>query len=133
MSGRHDLTPLIAPALLFRVRQNKGKIRGILMSVGASSKLAAFWNHPAGPKTIHFWAPTFKCAINHVPTSRCASPHELQWSNPHTAASAAVAHVIRTAVQKLLRLWADTSPTMMQGALASRILQVREAGAPERQ
>mmetsp|Transcript_6302 Transcript_6302/g.18079 ORF Transcript_6302/g.18079 Transcript_6302/m.18079 type:complete len:111 (-) Transcript_6302:1262-1594(-) len=23
-----------------------------------------FWNHPAGPKTIHFWAPTFKWAIS---------------------------------------------------------------------
>ncbi|CAF2042651.1 BnaA09g20740D [Brassica napus] len=26
----------------------------------ATSKLKALWNHPAGPKTIHFWAPTFK-------------------------------------------------------------------------
>ena len=31
------------------------------MATVASSKFAAFWNHPAGPKTIHFWAPTFKC------------------------------------------------------------------------
>lgn len=23
-----------------------------------------FWNHPAGPKTIHFWAPTFKWGIS---------------------------------------------------------------------
>jgi len=29
----------------------------------STSKLAAFWNHPAGPKTIHFWAPTFKWGI----------------------------------------------------------------------
>jgi hypothetical protein len=28
------------------------------------SKLVSFWNHPAGPKTIHFWAPTFKWAIS---------------------------------------------------------------------
>ena len=35
-----------------------------LMSTGATSKLAGFWNHPAGPKTIHFWAPTFKCALS---------------------------------------------------------------------
>jgi|UniRef100_A0A7S1T9B9 hypothetical protein len=28
------------------------------------AKLAGFWNHPAGPKTIHFWAPTFKWAIS---------------------------------------------------------------------
>ena len=26
------------------------KNRSVHMSVGASSKLAAFWNHPAGPK-----------------------------------------------------------------------------------
>ncbi|CAL4923615.1 unnamed protein product [Urochloa decumbens] len=25
---------------------------------------SAFWNHPAGPKTIHFWAPTFKWCLN---------------------------------------------------------------------
>ncbi|XP_020414639.1 mitochondrial pyruvate carrier 3 isoform X2 [Prunus persica] len=29
----------------------------------ANSKLQAFWNHPAGPKTIHFWAPTFKWGL----------------------------------------------------------------------
>jgi hypothetical protein len=29
-----------------------------------SDKLLAFWNHPAGPKTIHFWAPTFKWGIS---------------------------------------------------------------------
>ncbi|XP_047338596.1 mitochondrial pyruvate carrier 3-like [Impatiens glandulifera] len=30
----------------------------------ATSKVKAFWNHPAGPKTIHFWAPTFKWGIS---------------------------------------------------------------------
>jgi hypothetical protein len=29
-----------------------------------SSRVAAFWNHPAGPKTIHFWAPTVKWGIS---------------------------------------------------------------------
>ncbi|GAB2277754.1 Mitochondrial pyruvate carrier 4 [Dionaea muscipula] len=29
-----------------------------------ASKLQALWNHPAGPKTIHFWAPTFKWVIS---------------------------------------------------------------------
>lgn len=29
-----------------------------------SQRLLAFWNHPAGPKTIHFWAPTFKWSIS---------------------------------------------------------------------
>lgn len=45
-----------------------------------AQRLASFWNHPAGPKTIHFWAPTFKVAalaarctdnrsFNHVPST----------------------------------------------------------------
>ena len=29
----------------------------------STSRMMAFWNHPAGPKTIHFWAPTFKWGI----------------------------------------------------------------------
>jgi len=28
-----------------------------------ASKAKSFWNHPAGPKTIHFWAPTWKWAL----------------------------------------------------------------------
>jgi mitochondrial pyruvate carrier 2 len=28
------------------------------------SRLRDFWNHPAGPKTIFFWAPTFKWGIS---------------------------------------------------------------------
>lgn len=28
-----------------------------------AAQLKAFWNHPAGPKTIFFWAPTFKWGI----------------------------------------------------------------------
>ncbi|XP_050394547.1 mitochondrial pyruvate carrier 2 [Patella vulgata] len=27
------------------------------------AKLVPLWNHPAGPKTIFFWAPTFKWAL----------------------------------------------------------------------
>eukprot|EP00877_Chromochloris_zofingiensis_P009073 jgi/Chrzof1/4419/Cz14g12130.t1 len=34
-----------------------------MATAGVGSKLQAFWNHPAGPKTIHFWAPTFKWGI----------------------------------------------------------------------
>jgi hypothetical protein len=29
-----------------------------------SSTLKNLWNHPAGPKTIFFWAPTFKWGIS---------------------------------------------------------------------
>lgn len=32
-------------------------------AVSLSQRLKAFWNHPAGPQTIHFWAPTFKWCI----------------------------------------------------------------------
>ncbi|KAL8151019.1 hypothetical protein V2J09_020827 [Rumex salicifolius] len=28
-----------------------------------AAKLQAYWNHPAGPKTIFFWAPTFKWGL----------------------------------------------------------------------
>ncbi|XP_010538750.1 PREDICTED: mitochondrial pyruvate carrier 4-like [Tarenaya hassleriana] len=28
-----------------------------------ASRLQAFWNHPAGPKTIFFWAPAFKWGL----------------------------------------------------------------------
>lgn len=30
----------------------------------AGSRARAFWHHPAGPKTIHFWAPTGKWLIS---------------------------------------------------------------------
>ncbi|KAK9498305.1 hypothetical protein O3M35_002968 [Rhynocoris fuscipes] len=26
-------------------------------------KFQPFWNHPAGPKTVHFWAPTIKWGL----------------------------------------------------------------------
>eukprot|EP00854_Cymbomonas_tetramitiformis_P010093 gene10093-11947_t len=26
-------------------------------------KMRSFWNHPAGPKTVFFWAPTMKWGI----------------------------------------------------------------------
>ncbi|GKV38735.1 hypothetical protein SLEP1_g46615 [Rubroshorea leprosula] len=42
----------------------------------ASSKLQAFWNHPAGPKTIHFWAPTFKWGISIANISDFSKPPE---------------------------------------------------------
>ncbi|KAL2645236.1 hypothetical protein R1flu_012823 [Riccia fluitans] len=30
----------------------------------AATRLTALWNHPAGPKTIHFWAPAFKWGLS---------------------------------------------------------------------
>ncbi|KAL6656735.1 hypothetical protein ACP70R_004515 [Stipagrostis hirtigluma subsp. patula] len=41
-----------------------------------ASKLQAFWNHPAGPKTIHFWAPTFKWGISIANIADFAKPPE---------------------------------------------------------
>ena len=29
----------------------------------ATAWAKAFWNHPAGPKTVFFWAPTFKWSL----------------------------------------------------------------------
>ncbi|WOG83115.1 hypothetical protein DCAR_0102289 [Daucus carota subsp. sativus] len=42
----------------------------------ANSKLQALWNHPAGPKTIHFWAPTFKWGISIANVADFAIPPE---------------------------------------------------------
>ncbi|KAK4439757.1 GrpE protein2, mitochondrial [Sesamum alatum] len=42
----------------------------------ASSKLQALWNHPAGPKTIHFWAPTFKWGITIANVADFSKPPE---------------------------------------------------------
>ncbi|TQE00149.1 hypothetical protein C1H46_014259 [Malus baccata] len=42
----------------------------------ANSKLQAFWNHPAGPKTIHFWAPTFKWGLTIANILDSATPPE---------------------------------------------------------
>uniref|UniRef100_A0A7N0SVD8 Mitochondrial pyruvate carrier n=1 Tax=Kalanchoe fedtschenkoi TaxID=63787 RepID=A0A7N0SVD8_KALFE len=42
----------------------------------ATSRLQALWNHPAGPKTIHFWAPTFKWGINIANIADFSKPPE---------------------------------------------------------
>ncbi|KAK7332388.1 hypothetical protein VNO80_29139 [Phaseolus coccineus] len=42
----------------------------------AAAKLQALWNHPAGPKTIHFWAPTFKWGISIANIADFAKPPE---------------------------------------------------------
>ncbi|KAM3696313.1 hypothetical protein ACB098_06G029200 [Castanea mollissima] len=42
----------------------------------AASKLQAFWSHPAGPKTIHFWAPTFKWVISIANVADFSKPPE---------------------------------------------------------
>ena len=42
----------------------------------AASKFQALWNHPAGPKTIHFWAPTFKWCLTIANVADSAKPPE---------------------------------------------------------
>ncbi|ESR63083.1 hypothetical protein CICLE_v10017304mg [Citrus x clementina] len=42
----------------------------------AASKLQALWSHPAGPKTIHFWAPTFKWGISIANIADFSKPPE---------------------------------------------------------
>uniref|UniRef100_A0A7I4E811 Mitochondrial pyruvate carrier n=1 Tax=Physcomitrium patens TaxID=3218 RepID=A0A7I4E811_PHYPA len=39
-------------------------------------KVSALWNHPTGPKTIHFWAPTFKWGISIANVSDFSMPPE---------------------------------------------------------
>jgi len=48
------------------------------MAAAAASGFSfkAFWNHPAGPKTIHFWAPTFKWGISIANISDMQRPPE---------------------------------------------------------
>jgi hypothetical protein len=55
-----------------RSRRSKDKRASATMA----SKLAAFWNHPAGPKTIHFWAPTFKWGISIANVADFSKPPE---------------------------------------------------------
>ncbi|XP_018822413.1 mitochondrial pyruvate carrier 4-like isoform X1 [Juglans regia] len=43
----------------------------------AASKQQAFWNHPAGPKTIHFWAPTAKWVISIANIADFSKPSEI--------------------------------------------------------
>lgn len=38
--------------------------RAMATAPSLGQKLRQLWNHPAGPKTIHFWAPTFKWGIS---------------------------------------------------------------------
>lgn len=33
------------------------------MASAGSTAFARFWNHPAGPKTVHFWAPAMKWSL----------------------------------------------------------------------
>mmetsp|Transcript_4792 Transcript_4792/g.14295 ORF Transcript_4792/g.14295 Transcript_4792/m.14295 type:complete len:91 (+) Transcript_4792:169-441(+) len=41
-----------------------------------ANQVKQFWNHPAGPKTIHFWAPTFKWGISAANIADFSSPVE---------------------------------------------------------
>ncbi|CAD7705437.1 unnamed protein product [Ostreobium quekettii] len=53
-----------------------------------ASRFQAFLNHPAGPKTIHFWAPTFKWGISIANIADLQRPPE-QVSYPQQTAIAA--------------------------------------------
>ncbi|KAK2447927.1 mitochondrial pyruvate carrier [Trifolium repens] len=57
----------------FSIGEKKKKKDSFVM---AASKLQAFLNHPAGPKTIHFWAPTFKWGISIANIADFAKPPE---------------------------------------------------------
>mmetsp|Transcript_12718 Transcript_12718/g.32226 ORF Transcript_12718/g.32226 Transcript_12718/m.32226 type:complete len:125 (+) Transcript_12718:3-377(+) len=50
-----------------------GRARGMASVVHRAKQ---FWKHPAGPKTIHFWAPTFKWGISFANIADFSSPVE---------------------------------------------------------
>lgn len=56
--------------------------------MAAAQRLMAFWNHPAGPKTIHFWAPTFKWGITLANIADFQRPAELVSYPQQTAVTA---------------------------------------------
>eukprot|EP00245_Coleochaete_scutata_P016028 TRINITY_DN734_c0_g1_i1.p1 TRINITY_DN734_c0_g1~~TRINITY_DN734_c0_g1_i1.p1 ORF type:complete len:111 (-),score=13.26 TRINITY_DN734_c0_g1_i1:530-862(-) len=41
-----------------------------------ATKAQALWNHPAGPRTIFFWAPTFKWGISFANIADFQKPPE---------------------------------------------------------
>jgi hypothetical protein len=51
------------------------------------AKLKAFWNQPAGPKTVFFWAPTMKWGIVFATINDLSKPAE-SVSIPQTSALA---------------------------------------------
>ena len=50
-------------------------------------KFQPFWNHPAGPKTVFFWAPTFKWGLVIAGISDLTRPAD-KLSLPQTVALA---------------------------------------------
>ncbi|KAF5289047.1 hypothetical protein FQA39_LY03926 [Lamprigera yunnana] len=55
-------------------------------------KAQPFWNHPAGPKTVFFWAPTFKWGLVIAGISDMARPAE-SLSVPQTLALASTGFI----------------------------------------
>ncbi|XP_024023356.1 mitochondrial pyruvate carrier 3 [Morus notabilis] len=59
--------------------------------MAATNKILALWSHPAGPKTVHFWAPTFKWGViiaNLLDSSK--SPEELSYPQQAAIAGSAL-------------------------------------------
>uniref|UniRef100_A0A7C8Z7Y8 Mitochondrial pyruvate carrier n=1 Tax=Opuntia streptacantha TaxID=393608 RepID=A0A7C8Z7Y8_OPUST len=61
---------------IVREEEEEGREREREFNFMAASKLQALWNHPAGPKTIHFWAPTFKWGISIANIADFSKPPE---------------------------------------------------------
>ncbi|CAL5003304.1 unnamed protein product [Urochloa decumbens] len=68
--------PLLAPPSPEAKRAQKDLGGNCALVLMAATKLQALWNHPAGPKTIHFWAPTFKWGISIANIADFAKPPE---------------------------------------------------------
>merc|ERR1719476_804190 len=59
-----------------------GRIDRIIDSRFANSVLAKAWHHPAGPKTVFFWAPAWKWSLVIAGISDLARPaHQLSRNN----------------------------------------------------
>ncbi|XP_076079435.1 mitochondrial pyruvate carrier 2-like isoform X3 [Mytilus galloprovincialis] len=70
------------------------------------AKLAPFWNHPAGPKTIFFWAPSFKWGLVIAGIADIARPAE-KLSPPQSTALAATGFIwARWCLIITPRIWA---------------------------
>lgn len=66
----------------------RGTVSPTPAGMSFASRLQAFWNHPAGPKTIHFWAPTFKWGISLANIADFSRPAELVSYPQQTAVTA---------------------------------------------
>lgn len=57
-------SPTIFTTVLTPPVTDKDLVLRVAAMASFGARMRDFWNHPAGPKTIFFWAPTFKWGIS---------------------------------------------------------------------